>query len=675
MKLKRYSIILAIVFIIASPLTGCGQTKKTENISTETNDEIIKETESDVESEVENQKEIIEDFYHMVNSQWILENKDFSGFYYGSFEEQENKVKKTLDNYLKELSNKYLLHPEILTDTEEKAIILYEQATNMEKRNELGIQPIGDMLAEVEQVTELEGLITLYKDEKIGYFNPLFGFRVEKDSSDGSYQVGTYPKPICGQNGMLTEEQFAHYEELVKQLMIAAGYEENRAIEIAKHAVDTERKILELNFSQVNNFSRYEEKGIVYLLNSIPLIEIAREQGYLKNRVTITCAPEHLKLLQELFVEENTEALKDYFLAAIVVKSAPYLTENMSKSYETAVNALMGAEGNKADTYVGYKVVKLAMEDFLADYYMEEYVGKDMEQEIEELTEEIRCELKTKIENADWLSVQTRNYAVKKLEAMQLIVGIPEKTHDYSILTITSYEDGGNLIENILNVYINDLDFQKELLEEECEDVYYFHPLEVNATYAPGYNAFAINAAIITLDNCSQESKYEEKLAILGFTIAHEISHGFDGIGSNYTVDGKYQNWWSAEDKAAYRERINKVKHYFDGMEVTENLTLVGENVMNETYSDLSAMSICMDLLEKRENSDYRLFFETYGKYERIAVTDEFLEYLVNYDTHLPGKIRVNQIVNQMDEFYEVYSVPEDGAMYVPKEDRLQVWE
>lgn len=645
MKRKQSIILLAAACTVISLLAGCRK-----------------------------EKETVDDFYDMVNSQWLEENKEYSGLCYGAVQEQQNKVERSLENYLIELSDKNASQAGSLTEIEEKAVILYGQATDMEKRNELGMKPMAEMLAKVEQIRDLEGLIALYKDEEIGFFNTLFGFLVGKDRGDGSYQVYVCPKTICGQYGMLTEEQFAGYQSFIQQEAMLAGYDESRAAEIAEHAVSMERRILELNYYQLQDYSRCEEKSMDLLLSNIPLMEIAKEQGYLENRVTLTCSATHLRLLQELFVEENTGLLKDYLLAALIVKSAPYLNEEMAKCYEMSVNALMGADKSEEDTYAGYQIVKTAMEDFLAEYYMEQYVGEELKQEVQSMTEEIRGEFREKILEADWMSERTKNYAVKKLESMQLIVGLPQKTHDYSGLTVKSYEEGGNLVENILNAYILDCNFQKELLKEECEKVYYFHPLEVNASYAPMYNAFAINAAIITLDDCGKESKYEEKLATLGFTIAHEMSHGFDGMGSNYTIEGICENWWTAEDKAAYRERINKVKHYFDGMEVKENLTLVGEKVMDETYTDLSAMSVCMDLLSNRKDSDYKLFFEAYGRMERIVITDELLTYLVNNDGHLPGKLRVNQIVNQMDEFYQVYQVPEEGSMYVKEEERLQVW-
>lgn len=655
---RRTVYMLFTVFFTMYLLTGCGTQKPEEK-----------------PDEKAEQKESVADYYEMVNKQWLEEHTEFPGFYYGTVQEQQDKVEKALDDYLMELSELHSSKTESLSETQEKAVIFYEQTNDMEKRNELGIHPIETMLAKVEETNGLEGLIRLYKEENFSYFNTLFAFEVAKYPADGSYQVRVYPKTIYGQYGMLTTEQFAEYEALVKQLMILSGYGEERAAEIAGHTMEVERRILSLNYYQMKDFSRYGEKELEYLLSNLPLLEIAKVQGYLEERNGLLCEKEHLDLLQELFTEENAKMLKDYLLAAIVVKSAPYLNEEMGQCYKTAVNALMGAEGEKEDSNQGCEIVVMAMEDFLAEYYMEEYVGETLKQEVESLTEEIREEFIGKIAQADWMGEETKNYAIKKLEAMKLLVGLPEKRHDYSKLTVLSYEEGGNLLSNILNAYLLDCNFQKELLKEECESVYYFHSLEVNATYAPAYNTFAMNAAILTMDGCNQDSEYEEKLAILGFTIAHEMSHGFDGSGSNFTLEGKYQDWWTTEDKAAYRERINEVKHYYDGMKVNENLTLAGENVMDEAYADLSAMSVCMDLLNKREQGDFKLFFETYGKMERIAMTDEFLAYLVGYDSHLPSNIRVNQVVNQMDEFYEVYQVTEDSELYVPKEERLKVWE
>lgn len=617
---------------------------------------------------------VVNDFYEQVNFQWLIETKLTGGnFYYDTTKEQQDKVQQELDTYLQELVTK-AEEGQKLTGEEYKAVLLYQQAEDWEKRNKLSTEPIQEWLQRIEQAESKEDFIAILKDKKFAYYNTLFTFAVRKDGSTGNYETYVMPESISGQMGMFTDAQFTQYQKLLEKEISMAGYTRSDAEIMAEHTIAVEKGLLELSSSNRMDYGKYANKGMTSVLNNLPLEEIAREQGYLENRIVLICSASHLKFLQELFTEENIPVIKDYLLTSVIVKSAPYLDEDMAQQYEEARNAIVGVDGGDCKKYAGYQVVSQFMEDFLAEYYMQEYVGADMAQEITEMSEEIRTAFGENIANAQWMSDDTREYAIKKLNAMELFVGLPEKLHDYQKVAVTSTEDGGNLLENMLEFYVSEKNFQKEFLQDQNEGSCYFHPLEVNAAYYPEYNAFAIHAAIIGFAQCSEDSSYEAKLASMGMVIAHEISHGFDGIGSEYTAKGVYQNWWKPEDKTAYRERLNKVKHYFDGMQV-EKYTLVGENVMNEAYADLSAMSVCMSLLSQRSDSNYQEFFETYAKTYRSVMNPDWLEYLVNNDTHLPERIRVNHIVNQMDEFYETYQIDEQSAMYVPPEERLQVWE
>lgn len=646
---KRKAGFMSVVFIALICLsTGCGRdTKRAENI---------------------------EDFYQQVNGDWIdsvvLEE---GNFYYNTTKEQEEKVCKELNKYLQELTVK-AEQGKTLTEEEEKEVLLYQQAEDWEWRNEISKKPLEHWLKKIEAVESKEDLVQLLKEDKFAYFNTLFSFYVKKDGSTGKYETYVVPSGISGQEGMFTEDQFVSYQKFLEKEVSLAGYSKEAAEDITKNALKIEKVLQVLVSSGAEDYSKYANKGMTSVLDNLPLEEIAKEQGYLENRMVLVCSGSHLKFLQELFTSENIPIIKDYLITSTIVRSAPYLDEAMAQQYEAARNAIVGGEGENYKEYAGCKLVSGLMEDSLAAYYMQESVGSDMEKEIREMSEEIRTVFRKNITKAQWLEESTRKYALKKLDAMQVFVGLPKQCHDYQKVTVTSKEDGGNLLDNVLEFYRSEKEFQRQFLLEENQDSYYFHPLEVNAEYAVSHNAFAIPAALIGFAQCDKDSTYEEKLASMGFTIAHEISHGFDGIGSQYTAEGIYQNWWKQEDISAYRERINQVKHYFDGMQV-ETYTLSGEMVMNEAYADLSAMSVCMSLLSEKKDSDYRDFFEAYAKSYRCVMTPQWMEYLIVNDSHLPDKVRVNQVVNQMDEFYDTYRIDPDSPMYVSPEQRIHVWE
>ena len=51
----------------------------------------------------------------------------------------------------------------------------------------------------------------------------------------------------------------------------------------------------------------------------------------------------------------------------------------------------------------------------------------------------------------------------------------------------------------------------------------------------------------------------EYNLAHLGFTIGHEMSHGFDDMGSKYDGYGVLNDWWTPTDKKKFKALQNNV--------------------------------------------------------------------------------------------------------------------
>jgi predicted metalloendopeptidase len=43
-------------------------------------------------------------------------------------------------------------------------------------------------------------------------------------------------------------------------------------------------------------------------------------------------------------------------------------------------------------------------------------------------------------------------------------------------------------------------------------------------------------------------------------------------------------------------------------------------------------------------------------------------------DPHSPAEYRVNGIVRNMDAWYEAFDVTPDDALYLPPEERVQIW-
>ena len=166
---------------------------------------------------------------------------------------------------------------------------------------------------------------------------------------------------------------------------------------------------------------------------------------------------------------------------------------------------------------------------------------------------------------------------------------------------------------------------------------------------------------------------YEEKIATIGMTVAHEISHSFGPNCIYYDGDGYYDAWMNDDEMQEYNDRIRRIIQFFDGKETDYFDPLNASYYVDETYADLMAMEICLRMLDEQENVDYDLFFRSYASRSAAYYTEEGVA-ILNGDNHLPAKFRINYILGQFPKFYEVYKIDEDSPFYVPNLERLTIF-
>lgn len=62
-------------------------------------------------------------------------------------------------------------------------------------------------------------------------------------------------------------------------------------------------------------------------------------------------------------------------------------------------------------------------------------------------------------------------------------------------------------------------------------------------------------ASTLQDDLFSSENPSYFNFGILGWLIGHEITHGFDGSGSEYDKDGNVEDWWQKETRQNFENR------------------------------------------------------------------------------------------------------------------------
>ena len=215
-------------------------------------------------------------------------------------------------------------------------------------------------------------------------------------------------------------------------------------------------------------------------------------------------------------------------------------------------------------------------------------------------------------------------------------------------------------------------------------DEWHMTPQTVNAYYNPGLNEIVFPAAILQAPFFDPEADDAVNYGGIGAVIGHEIGHGFDDQGSRYDGDGNLIDWWTEKDRKEFEARTALLIDQYNQLSPTAapDVKVNGEFTLGENIGDLGGMNIGMKayriaLAGKSApvidglTGDQR-FFLGWAQCWRRLIRPEEARRRIATDPHSPDELRCNQIVRNMDEFYDAFDVKPGDALYL--EQRVQIW-
>ena len=88
----------------------------------------------------------------------------------------------------------------------------------------------------------------------------------------------------------------------------------------------------------------------------------------------------------------------------------------------------------------------------------------------------------------------------------------------------------------------------------------------------------------------------------------------------------------------------------------------------------MAGVKSLLAIANKKDNFDYKLFFEHYAKIWKRLSTREFEYMCLTKDVHPLHYLRTNVTVQQFDEFYDTFDIQSGDGMYLAPQDRINVW-
>ncbi len=363
---------------------------------------------------------------------------------------------------------------------------------------------------------------------------------------------------------------------------------------------------------------------------------------------------------------------------------SPYLTSDMVDAhFDFYGRTLSGTPSLRARWKRGVSVVEGAMGEAIGRLYVERHFPPDSKEKMDDLVSHLLEAYRVSIQNLEWMSVATKQRALDKLAKFTPKIGYPAKWRDYSDLEI----DASDLVGNVEASAQFELRREVKKLGKPIDrDEWFMTPQTVNAYYNPGFNEIVFPAAILQYPFFDPKRDAAANYGAIGAVIGHEIGHGFDDQGSRFDGDGRLTDWWTAEDRERFLERAGMLVEQYAQLEPKQlpGLRVNGELTLGENIGDLGGLAIAWKAylvsLKGEEPpvvdglSAAQRFFYSWAQSWRLSIRDEEARRLLHIDPHSPAEFRCNQIVRNLDLFFDTFDVSEGDELYLAPESRVSIW-
>ena len=197
---------------------------------------------------------------------------------------------------------------------------------------------------------------------------------------------------------------------------------------------------------------------------------------------------------------------------------------------------------------------------------------------------------------------------------------------------------------------------------------------EVNAYYLPFTNSVYIPVGILQEPFYSEEFLFEENLGSLGNIIAHEIAHSIF-VNDSLLDENNYKHFYfNYEYYQKYREWQKKIVKLYSNYKNSYEIKEDGVRTFYENSADILGMQACLNVLKMKNSlsENYSNFFEFYARSKVGVTSDLYNRTIYLTETHSLPEARVNCVLKNFNEFYEVYFVGQKDKMYISPKHRAR---
>lgn len=636
-----------------------------------------------------------EDFYKYVNGKWIETNtipddeSRWGGF--GVLRKSTRKDVLDILNTSKELGT----YKE--GSDQQKALLIFESELDTLARNKAGIEPIKPLLSKIDGINNLSDMQTVYAST-LGVAAPFAGIAANPDLNDSSMNTAwVYPAGLGLQrdyyldNDEKTKEIRSQYVDHVARMLQFIDYNQADAKAAASRILEMETELAEPRLDKVasrdiRNFNN--PTALSDLQQMAPAInwqKLLDDMGVEKDIDTLlVMQPKYMQSMNNFLKSTPIKDIKTLMTWSTLNNASGFLTTEIEKAnWEFYGKILNGSKKMRPADERALGTVDGSVGEAVGQLYVQAKFPPEAKEKAKKMIANVITAFQNRITKLDWMSEETKEKAIEKLDKFTVKIAYPDEWEDYSAMKV---KEGNSYAENMLAVGEW---AQKKNLSEINEPVdkkdWGMAPQTVNAYFNPLNNEIVFPAAILQPPFYNYTADEAVNYGGIGAVIGHEISHAFDDSGARFDADGNVNNWWTPEDLKEFEKRGKALADQYSAIEVLDSVYVNGPFTLGENIGDLGGVLGAYDGLQlyyeengRPDNIDgftpEQRFFMSWATVWRTLIRDEALRTQINTDPHSPGHIRATQPLKNVDAFYKAFDIKEGDGMYLPPEKRVRIW-
>uniref|UniRef100_A0A673HJ73 endothelin-converting enzyme 1 n=1 Tax=Sinocyclocheilus rhinocerous TaxID=307959 RepID=A0A673HJ73_9TELE len=440
-------------------------------------------------------------------------------------------------------------------EAERKTQSYYLSCLNEQRIEELGAQPLIDLIAKIGgwNITESwdkDNFLDVLKIVSGPYrAQPFFtvGVSVDpKNSNSNVIQVDQSGLFLPSRDYYLNktnEKVLKAYLDYMVELGLLLGGDKNSTRVQMQQILDFETALANITVPQDE---RRDEEKLYHKITIADLQVLAPAVEWLDylnfvlpplelndTEPVVVYAKEYLQQVSDLINKTDHSLLNNYMIWNLVQKGASSLDQRFENAQDKLLESLYGTKksctprwqtciGNTDDT-LGFALGAL---------FVKSTFDKQSKEIAEGMINEIRTAFKEALDDLNWMDEQTRQAAKDKADAIYDMIGFPDFILDSKELddVYEGYEvTEDNFFQNMINFY----NFSARVMADQLRkppnrDQWSMTPPTVNAYYMPTKNGIVFPAGILQAPFYAQHHPKALNFGGIGVVMGHELTHAFD---------------------------------------------------------------------------------------------------------------------------------------------------